>query len=78
MFVLSMFINIQPSEEHIQLDTNKMMTYEIFTVNDENNLTQSELVVQTNIASVKPFSVLLYHRKVGRKGCFSVKIFLGI
>ena len=38
--VLNVFINIQTSKELIQMDTDKMMTYGTFTVDDE-KLTQS-------------------------------------
>ena len=38
--VLNMFIDIQTSKELIQMDTDKMMTYETFTMDDENH-TQS-------------------------------------
>ena len=33
--VLNMFIDIQTSKELIQMDINKMMTYEVFTMDDE-------------------------------------------
>ena len=38
--VLNVFINIQTSKELIQMDTDKMMTYGTFTMDDE-KLTQS-------------------------------------
>ena len=38
--VLNVFIDIQTSKELIQMDTDKMMTYETFTMYDE-KLTQS-------------------------------------
>ena len=37
---LNVFIDIQTSKELIQMDTNKMMTYGTFTMDDE-KLTQS-------------------------------------
>ena len=37
---LHMFIDIQTSQELTQMDSDKMMTYEIFTMDDE-KLTQS-------------------------------------
>ena len=61
-YVLNMFIDIQTSKELIQMGINKMMTYAIFTMNDEktyivrikhNRIRSSE----TTIASIKPFSV---------------------
>ena len=42
LYVLNVFIDIQTSKELIQMDTDKMMTYGTFTVNDE-KLTQSLL-----------------------------------
>ena len=39
-YVLNMFIDIQTSKELIQMDTDKMMTYGTFTMDDE-KLTQS-------------------------------------
>ena len=33
--VLNVFINIQTSKELIQMDTDKMMTYETFRMDDE-------------------------------------------
>ena len=39
-YVLNVFIDIQKSKELIQMDTDKMMTYGTFTMNDE-KLTQS-------------------------------------
>ena len=39
-FVLNVFIDIQTSKELIQMDTDKMMTYGTFTMDDE-KLTQS-------------------------------------
>ena len=40
--VLNVFIDIQTSKELIQMDTDKMMTYGTFTMDDE-KLTQSYL-----------------------------------
>ena len=40
LHVLNVFIDIQTSKELIQMDTNKMMTYGTFTMDDE-KLTQS-------------------------------------
>ena len=40
--VLNVFIDIQTSKEVIQMDTDKMMTYGTFTMDDE-KLTQSQL-----------------------------------
>ena len=39
-YVLNVFIDIQTSEKLIQMDTDKMMTYGTFTMDDE-KLTQS-------------------------------------
>ena len=39
-YVLNVFIDIQTSKELIQMDTDKMMTYGTFTMDDE-KLTQS-------------------------------------
>ena len=39
-FVLNVFIDIQTSKELIQMDTDKMMTYGTYTMDDE-KLTQS-------------------------------------
>ena len=35
--VLNVFIDIQTSKELIQMDTDKMMTYGTFTMDDENS-----------------------------------------
>ena len=40
LYVLNVFIDIQTSKELIQMDTDKMMTYGTFTMDDE-KLTQS-------------------------------------
>ena len=40
VYVLNMFIDIQTSKELIQMDTDMMMTYGTFTMDDE-KLTQS-------------------------------------
>ena len=40
VYVLNVFIDIQTSQELIQMDTDKMMTYGTFTMDDE-KLTQS-------------------------------------
>ena len=42
IYVLNVFIDIQTSKELIQMDTDKMMTYGTFTMDDE-KLTQSLL-----------------------------------
>ena len=62
MNVLNMFIDIQTSKELIQMGTYTMMTYMKHLQLMMKKLTQSELnltelVHQTNIASVKPLSV---------------------
>ena len=38
IFVLLIFIDAQTSKDLIQMDSNKMMTYELFTMNDETHI----------------------------------------
>ena len=53
MFVLNVFIDIQTSKELIQMDTDKMMTYGTFTMDDE-KLTQVYIIVHVLIIQTIP------------------------